>query len=60
MNQPNPDLITLTVEILDNRFNAILVSNGTKEVWLPKKFIHHQTETTITIHKLTAKEKGLI
>ncbi len=54
------------VRVVKDRLKAMLVSDGTIEVWLPKSQIkvltrfNSQRETTISMPEWLAKEKGFL
>lgn len=58
------DLIDVVCKIMIDRPNAILVSDGTKQVWLPKSQVEiYENESkfaSITMPEWLAIEKGLI
>ena len=58
------DLIDIVIVIMIKRPNAILVSDGTKQAWLPRSQIEIENEdlkfSTVTLPEWLAIEKGLV
>ena len=50
----------LALELIRETDSAYLVSDGTKQVWLPKSYSRNNGDGTFTLPYWIAKKKGLI
>lgn len=60
MTKRHHNLVDIAVQVKHETEKAILVNDGTEDIWLPKSQCEMNPDGTVTMPEWLAHEKGLI
>lgn len=60
MTSGESDLVEIAAELRHETERALLIYDGSEQIWLPKSLVEDNMDGTFTMPEWLAKDKGLI